>query len=172
MRRPGDADFEEFVHAAGPRLFRTALLLTGDRDRAEDLTQTAFTQAFARWRRVSAADHPVAYARTILLRAFLSDRRRPRVGEVAMAAVPDRASPGNPTADDAVALRRVLLDALGDLSPQDRAVLVLRFWEDQSVADTAAALGITEVACRTRTSRALQRMRTRIPDLEDTDEAL
>ncbi|MFC6345151.1 sigma factor, partial [Nocardioides hankookensis] len=76
------ASFEEFVVATGDRMLRTAVLLTGDRHAAEDLVQSAYAQAFARWRLVSRADNPTAYTRAILTRLFLSDRRRKRVAEL------------------------------------------------------------------------------------------
>lgn len=154
--------FEEFVHATGRRMLRTALLLCGDHQMAEDLTQTTYAKVFARWRLVRRADNPVAYTRTILTRTYISERRRRQSSEIPVASVADRAS----DAPD-VALRMALFQALGELSASDRVVLVLRYWEDQSVAHTAAELGISESACRTRTSRALARLRIHFPDLED-----
>ncbi|MEZ5194523.1 MAG: sigma-70 family RNA polymerase sigma factor [Nocardioides sp.] len=174
--RRGPDDFEEFVVCAGPRLFSTALLLTGDRPRAEDLTQTAFARVFSRWRLAASADEPLAYARTILLRCFLSERRRRRVAEVSGSTLPEPSQHRQVTraaplpVDEVVALRRTLLDALAALSTDDRAVLVLRFWEDLGVGETASLLNITEGACRTRTRRALRRLRTQFPTLEDFDE--
>jgi len=155
-------DFEEFVNATGHRMLRTALLLCGDHQVAEDLTQTTYAKVFARWRLVCRAKNPVAYTRTILARTYLSERRLKRSGEIPVESVVETAS----DADD-VPLRMALLAALSELSAKDRAVLVLRYWEDQSVADTAAELGISASACRTRTSRALAKLRTHFPDLED-----
>ncbi len=153
--------FDEFVHATGHRMMRTAVLLCGDHQLAEDLTQTTYAKVFARWRLVSRAENPVAYTRTILTRTYLSERRLRRSGEIPVESVVETAS----DATD-VPLRLSLLAALGELSASDRAVLVLRYWEDQSVAATAAELGISQSACRTRASRALAKLRTHFPDLE------
>lgn len=154
--------FDDFVRNNATRLFRTALLLCGDHQEAEDLVQATYAKVFSNWRRVSQADNPVAYARTILTRTFLSARRRKRVTER-----PVDDPPEIPSDDRDVPLRLALLGAVARLSVSDRTVLVLRYWEDLSVAETAASLRITEVACRTRTTRALARLRTRFPDLED-----
>lgn len=154
--RTDDAEeFAELVRATGTQMHRAALLLTGDHHLAEDLTQAAYAKVFASWKRVSRADNPVAYARTTLLNTFLSHRRLRRSGELPS----DPAVDDRPTADDDPTTRMDLLAALATLSPQDRAVLVLRYWEDRSVADTARDLGLTETAVRTRARRALERLR-------------
>ena len=159
---PRPATFEELVHATGDRMLRTAMLLTGERQAAEDLVQSAYTQAFARWRLVSRADNPAAYTRMILTRLFLSDRRRKRVAELPLLDGADAFAPhGNPT------LRVSLLEVLGTLPPLDRAVLVLRYFHDLPVAEVAAQTGLSESACRTRASRALARLRVQFPDLAD-----
>src|SRR3954468_3888880 len=116
------ASFEEFVLATGDRMLRTAVLLTGDRHAAEDLVQSAYAQAFARWRLVTRAENPTAYTRAILTRVFLSDRRRKRVRELPLL---DGADAPAPSTDPA--LRLSLVEALGTLPPVDRAVLVLRY---------------------------------------------
>jgi RNA polymerase sigma-70 factor (sigma-E family) len=160
VRRPGT--FEELVHATGDRMLRTAVLLTGDRQAAEDLVQSAYAQAFARWRLVIRADNPAAYTRAILTRLFLADRRRKRVPELPLLDGADAAAPqANPT------LRVSLLEALGTLPPLDRAVLVLRYFHDLPGAEIAAQTGLSESACRTRASRALARLRAQFPDLAD-----
>lgn len=155
-------DFTDLVHHTGRRMHRTAYLLTGDPHAAEDLVQAAYATAFRKWRLVSRADDPAAYTLRILTRQFLSERRLRRSTEVVTDRVADVGSPAGEPTD-----RLVLLDGLARLSPRDRAVLVLRHWEDRSVAETAALLGISEVACRTRTARALARLRAVLPDLED-----
>ncbi|WP_243059947.1 SigE family RNA polymerase sigma factor [Nocardioides sp. SR21] len=151
-----DAQFAEFVRATGTQLYRAALLLTADHHLAEDLTQTAYARMFASWRRVSRTENPVAYARTTLLNAFLSHRRLRRSSEVPADAVlaGEHAAP-----EDDPTTRLDLLAALAALPPHDRAVLVLRYWEDRSVAETARDLGMTETTVRTRSRRALQRLR-------------
>jgi RNA polymerase sigma-70 factor (sigma-E family) len=160
VRRP--ETFEDLVAATGDRMLRTAVLLTGDRHAAEDLVQSAYAQAFARWRLVSRADSPAAYTRAILTRLFLSDRRRKRVPELPLLdGVDAPAAPADP------ALRLSLLEALATLPPLDRAVLVLRYFHDLPVAEVATQTRLSESACRTRASRALARLRTHFPDLED-----
>lgn len=157
MRETQAADFSEFVHATGVDLYRTALLLTGDHHLAEDLTQAAYTKVFASWRRVSRAENPVAYTRTTLVNTFLSHRRLRRSAELPTELADlhaDRPADGSdPEA------RLDVLAALQQLTPTDRAVLVARYWEDRSVAQTAADLDLTETAVRTRAKRALARLK-------------
>ncbi|KQW46101.1 hypothetical protein ASC77_19100 [Nocardioides sp. Root1257] len=143
-------------------MLRTAVLLTGDRHAAEDLVQSAYAQAFARWRLVARADNPTAYTRAILTRLFLSDRRRKRVRELPLLAGADA-----PATTTDPALRLSLVEALATLPPTDRAVLVLRYFHDLPVAEVADQVGLSESACRTRASRALARLRTHFPDLAD-----
>jgi RNA polymerase sigma-70 factor (sigma-E family) len=156
------ASFESFVHATAATMHRTAVLLCGDHHLAEDLTQTTYAKVFASWKRVAGADDPVAYTRKVLVRTFLSHRRLRRSSEHPTEVLPDTAEHGQDPS-----LRLDLLAALQALAPDDRAVLVLRFWEDLSVADTARLLGTAEPACRQRTARALARIRVLMPDLEE-----
>ncbi|WP_327352688.1 SigE family RNA polymerase sigma factor [Streptomyces sp. NBC_01304] len=148
-------EFQDFATTHGPRLFRTGLLLTGgDWHRAEDLVQTAFSKAFVAWGRVRRTDSPDAYVRTVLVRAHLSERRLRRSGERPVAEVPEGAyGEGDPT------LRVALLGALAQLPRKDRAVLVLRYWEDRSVEQTAAELGLRTGTVRNRSSSALAKLR-------------
>ena len=151
-------DFTEFVHANGARLHRSAVLLTGgDAHLAEDLLQTTYARLFASWRRVSTAGNPVGYARTTLTNVFLSHRRVRRNAELPTDRLPEETSYDVPPDG-----RLDLEAALGLLPPTDRAVLVLRYWEDRSVAETATELGLTELAVRSRASRALARLRPHI----------
>ena len=156
------ASFEAFVHTTAGSMHRTAVLLCGDHHLAEDLTQASYAKVFASWRRVAGADDPVAYTRRILVRTFLSHRRLRRTSERPVDVMPDAAGVGEDPS-----LRLDLLAALHSLSADDRAVLVLRFWEDLSVADAARLLGTSEAACRQRTARALTRIRALMPDLEE-----
>jgi RNA polymerase sigma-70 factor (sigma-E family) len=148
-------DFTRFVHATGPRLHRSALLLSGDAHLAEDLVQTTYAKLFASWRRVQAAGNPVGYAHTTLTNVFLSHKRLRRSGERPTDEVgadthaPESSSDG----------RLDLLAALRTLPPTDRAVVVLRYWEDRTVSETAHALGLTDDAVRSRASRSLARLR-------------
>jgi RNA polymerase sigma-70 factor (sigma-E family) len=158
-------DFAAFVHATGTQLYRTALLLTADHHLAEDLTQTTYAKVFVSWRRVRKADNPVGYARTILLNSFLSHRRLRRSSEQpGRAAEITETLALQPASDADPTTRLDLLTALARLSPTDRAVLVARYWEDRSISETAADLGISEAAVRTRSKRALDRLRPHVAD--------
>lgn len=157
--------FEEFVEATGTQLFRTALLLSGEHHAAEDLVQATYAKVFASWRRVRRSDNPVAYCRTILAHTYVSERRLRRSSERPGGVLdPDATRPG-PETD--LAERVDLLGALARLDPDDRAVLVLRFYEDLSVSQTADLLRLREAAVRKRSQRALARLRLLLPDLTD-----
>ena len=157
-----DEEFTSFVASASPQLHRKAWLLTTSSAAAEDLLQSALAKAYVHWRRVSAADDPTAYVSGIVLKTFLSERRRRSSTEVAVAEVTDAAA----TSDDP-ALRVTLLAALRTLAPLDRAVVVLRYWEDRSVEETAAALQLSSAAVKNRSLRALASLRTQLADARE-----
>jgi RNA polymerase sigma-70 factor (sigma-E family) len=159
VREPDRRDFEQFATARTPELMRAAWLLTGDRYAAEDLVQDTLARLFSRWSRVRRADNPVAYARTVLTRLFIDGRRRKRSGEHPVEHVPDVGR-----SDPDTALRRTLVDALATLNATDRAVLVLRFLLDLDVATVADHLDLTGQAVRSRTTRALARIRDELPE--------
>ncbi|MEU0937850.1 MULTISPECIES: SigE family RNA polymerase sigma factor [unclassified Embleya] len=149
------ADFLEFANACSGRLFRTAWLLCGDWHLAEDLVQTTLGKLYRAWKRVSRADSPEAYARTVLTRTYLSHRRRLSSTEQPYADLPEGSGP-----EEDQALRLTLLKSLSELPPKDRAVLVLRYWEDLSVEQTARQMGVSEGAVRSRSMRALEKLRS------------
>ncbi|MEZ0114485.1 RNA polymerase sigma-70 factor (sigma-E family) [Catenulispora sp. EB89] len=147
--------FQEFTAAHGARLFRTAYFLAGgDWHLAEDLTQDTLVKVYLAWRRVSRVENPAAYAQTVLTRTFISQRRRKRSTEQPIADPPERI-----IEDVDSAVRLTLLAELANLSAKDRAVVVLRYWEDLSVEDVATVLGISSASVRTQSSRALGRLR-------------
>ncbi|GAA2828807.1 SigE family RNA polymerase sigma factor [Kitasatospora paracochleata] len=153
-------DFLEFAAARCGPLYRTAYLLTGgDRHLAEDLVQEALSRVFVRWRRVSRLENPAGYAQKVLFNTFVSHRRRRSSRESAAHELPEPA-----VLDADPALRVTLLQALQTLSARDRAVVVLRYWEDRSVEETAAILQLSSTAVRSRTHRALHRMRALLGD--------
>ena len=154
-----DEEFTAFVASASPQLHRKAWLLTTSSSAAEDLLQSALAKAYVHWRRVSAADDPTAYVSGIVLKTFLSERRRRSSTEVAVAELDDTT-----TDSDDPALRLTLLAALRTLAPLDRAVVVLRYWEDRSVEETASALHLTGAAVKNRSLRALASLRTQLDD--------
>jgi RNA polymerase sigma-70 factor (sigma-E family) len=153
--------FVEFAAARSGALFRTAWLLTGDWHLAEDLVQETFGRLFPRWAKVARAEQPAAYAHTVLVRLFLSQRRRRSSHERPTEHL-DQAAGSVEDAD--VGLRVLLLDALNRLDRIDRAVLVLRYWEDLDAPTTASLVGMTPAAVRSRSSRALVRLRDVLGD--------
>ena len=151
--------FREYAVAAQPHLRRSAYLLCGDWHTAEDLVQTTLGRLFRSWPRVQRADSVDAYARTVLFRAFLDLRKKdPRVLSL------DQAPEPVARVDDA-ALRLAVRSALDTLPPKARAVVVLRFWEDMSVEQTADALGVSTGTVKSQTSRAVALLRVRLGDL-------
>ncbi|MFB7612690.1 MULTISPECIES: SigE family RNA polymerase sigma factor [unclassified Kitasatospora] len=154
------AGYLEFAHAAGGRLFRTACLLTGDWHQAEDLVQETLAKMYRSWRKINHDRPPVAYAHTVLVRTYLAQRRRLSFWE----RVSDRLDDTAEARADQADLRLTLLDGLARLSAADRAVLVLRYWEDRSVEETAQILKIPPTTVRTRSLRALRRLRGLLGD--------
>ncbi|MFD7910653.1 MULTISPECIES: SigE family RNA polymerase sigma factor [unclassified Streptomyces] len=149
-------DFEAFARAGQRRLYRTAYLLCGNADGARDLTQTTLAKLFQHWRRVSTADHPDAYARTVLTRTFLAERRRRLRDLLAHRRVDP---PPRPEHAD---LRVTLLAALAELPPRARAMVVLRYWEDLSVETVAELLRCSEGTVKSQCSRALTKLRAQL----------
>lgn len=145
--------FEEFVLAHTQTLHRTAVLLTRDAHAAHDLLQEALLKAWRSWGRV--VDNHEGYVRTILVRTYLSDRRRRWHGEMPTAELPERPAARGPDVED----RLTLVDAIGALPPQQRAVVVLRYFHDLTEADTAAALGLAVGTVKSHHSRALAALR-------------
>ncbi|MFI6850523.1 SigE family RNA polymerase sigma factor [Kitasatospora sp. NBC_00085] len=165
-RESKDAEFLELVSSRTGHLYRSACLLTsGDTHHAEDLVQEALSRMYVLWRRSAwtggrhRIDNPGAYAHTVMVRTFLAQQRRRSSGERPTGELPE---PEGREADST--LRLTLLDALGRLPAKDRAVLVLRYWEDRSVEETAEVMRASSGAVRTRTNRALGRLRTLLGD--------
>lgn len=155
------ASFEEFVRLRSGGLARAAYLLTGDRHHAEDLLQTALARAATRWERL---EEPEAYVRRVLYTQAVSWwrqlRRRP-----AEALVEGPAQAARPAAE--VETRLVLERALRRLTPKQRAVLVLRFYEDRTEAQTAQLLGCAVGTVKSQTRHALARLRVLSPELAE-----
>lgn len=146
--------FVEYARVAAPRLRRTAFLLCRDWDLAQDFTQTALARMYVHWGRINRREDPQAYGRKVLTRVVLDHQRRRWSTEQAVPEVPATAAPA---AD--VDLRLTLLDALGRIPGRDRAIVVLRYWEDLSVADVADLLHVSEATVRTQSARTLARLR-------------
>ncbi|PUA83110.1 SigE family RNA polymerase sigma factor [Nocardioides currus] len=148
------AAFEAFVVRSSDRLLRTAFLLSGDHGHAEDMVQTALMRTARRWS--TARREPDAYARRVVVN-LAKDRwrlRGRRLGEA-----PLEIDVAIPVDDDGVADREQLLAAARQLPAGQRAVLVLRYFDDLSVAETAAALGCSTGTVKSQTSRALDKLR-------------
>lgn len=154
--------FQEFVVARGGALSRTAFLLTGEHHAAEDLVQSALAKAATRWRQIRDGGQPEAYVRRIMINEQISWWRRRPARPVAD--VPDRPGPDGGQR----VLDRIVLDrALDQLSPRQRATVVLRFYEDLSEADTAAAMDCSVGAVKRYTHDALARLRESLPLLAE-----
>ncbi len=151
-------DFAEFVAARSGALLRTAYLLTGNRQDAEDLVQTALVKVVPRWGRLR--DHE-PYVRRVMVNESISRWRRGRWRETPTAEVRDVAS-----ADPDLAGKLALRDALAQLAPRQRAVIVLRYFDDLTEAQTADALGIAVGTVKSQARDALVRLRTLVPDLD------
>jgi RNA polymerase sigma-70 factor (sigma-E family) len=147
-------EFAEFVAARSPALLRTAYLLTGDWASAEDLLQTALATCWRRWNRLS--DHPEPYVRKAMLTTFLSWRRRRWTGEVPTGELPERGYADGTTEVDE---RDAVWSALRRLPKRQRAVVVLRYFDDLSEQETAALLGISVGTVKSQTSKALSALR-------------
>lgn len=157
MRHQDEADFKQYVTDRSHALRRTAYLMCGDWHEAEDLVQTAFLKLYKYWRKVERAQNRDAYVRQVIVRALIDERRRGWRRERPFAVLPDdiaavEAGPG-PEERDA------LLGAMALIPQRQRATLVLRFWEDQSVEQTAHALGCSEGTVKSQTARGLAALR-------------
>jgi RNA polymerase sigma-70 factor (sigma-E family) len=143
--------FEEYVATRGAGLWRSAWLLTGDAQRAEDLVQTSLAKCWRRWDRIAADGSVDGYVRRTLLTTYTDWRRRKWSGEVPTAVLPD-----GWVADPDLAVRRDVLAALALLPRGQRAVIVLRFYDDLTEAQTAATLGVSVGTVKSQTARALK----------------
>lgn len=154
--------FEEFVQGSSPRLFRTALLLTGhDRAAAEDLLQVALERAYRHWTRICRSDEPERYVRRILANASHDRwRRAARRRERSMHAGDAAAVTDDHAA--AVADRDLLMRALAGLPKRQRTVLVLRYYGDLSEVEIADILGCSVGTVKSQASRGLARLRAMV----------
>lgn len=146
------ADFDDFVAARSQALLRTAYLLTRDHGLAEDLLQTSLSKAWFSWDRVDTS--PEAYVRKILVNTYASWWRRKWNGER-----PTDELPEHSTADSSAEVRHDLSAAVARLPKRQRAVVVLRFFEDLSEAETADLLGCSRGTVKSQLSKALAKLR-------------
>lgn len=169
-----DEQFEEWVLARQAALSRSATLLTGDVHLAEDLVQETLARVAQRWSRLVRRGDPDAYARRVMHNLAIDTWRRRRARPQEVAEVPGAHQRGGGQVDDGdvVAVRRLVLQqALERLTPKQRAVLVLRYYEDLTEVQTAAVLGCSPNTVKSQTRQALTRLRQLAPDLlPDPDE--
>jgi RNA polymerase sigma-70 factor (sigma-E family) len=157
-----EAAFVEFAQAVRGRLRRTAYLMCGDWDQASDHVQEGLIRVYVAWPRLTRHGREHAYARKAVVSAVIDHSRRRSSSEVP--AEPDPNLPSGHDLAETVALRGALMSALAGLPARQRACVVLRYFEDLSVADTAAALGCSEGTVKSQTSRALDSLRVTFED--------
>ena len=148
-----DNDYTAYAQARVVRLRQRAYLLCRDWHLAQDLTQTALTRLYLGWRQARQADNLLAYAQKILLRAYLDHRRRRSTSEAVTGVIHDAGYRHHPD------LRLTMLDALAGLSPRDRAIVILRYFEDYSVEQVAEVLDVPVSVVKTQTRRSLAKLR-------------
>ncbi|MBE1582157.1 SigE family RNA polymerase sigma factor [Nonomuraea angiospora] len=161
---PGfEADFRKFVIDRSGALFRTAYLLTGDRHTAEDLVQSALVKTAAKWRSLRDPAAIEGYVRRVMYHEQVSWwRRRSRVAEVSTGQPPERIDAGHADVAD---LRLVMRAALARLTPRQRTMLVLRYFEDLSETEIARLLGVRVGSVRSQIYRSLERLKKAAPEL-------
>lgn len=154
-----DAEFTAFVQSNGASLSRAAYYLCGDEHRAQDLVQVALTKTYVAWSTARRSD-PYAYARRVLVNSNIDSWRRRRWREASADDAGSQAVQEAPDLTVQVGDRQILVAALRTLTPRERAVLVLRFFEDVSERDTAQALGVSVGTVKSTSSRALAKLRS------------
>ncbi len=163
-RSPTDAEFTELVHGCWRSLYRTAYLLVGDHGLAEDLVQTALARTYAAWPRVRSVEAAPSYARTTLVNTASEwFRKRSWRRELPSDVHSDQLGEPDAVQHDP-SLRPTVIAALGLLAPRQRAVIVLRYFEDLSVAETARTLGCSDGTVKSQTFDALAILRTQLGD--------
>ncbi|AVT36532.1 SigE family RNA polymerase sigma factor [Plantactinospora sp. BB1] len=160
MTAEEDQDYVEYVSASLGRLRRTAYLLCGDANRADDIVQSTLVSVYLRWSRIRTVDNLDGYVHRILVRRYVDESRRSWARVLLAWRVPELAAEPAGSSEDADAVRA----ALGTLSRSQRSVLVLRFFCDMSVAETAAVLNCSAGTVKSQTSRGLTAMRDLLRD--------
>lgn len=166
MKANGE-DFAKFVDQRQRALLRSAWLLTGDWALAEDLVQAALARTWLRWERIRRRDDPEIYVRRVIVSTWVNWSRRKWRGERPAYDIPDGPAPGD-LASEAVA-RIAVQSALGSLTRRQRAVLVLRVFDDLTEAQTAEVLGCAVGTVKSTASQALAKLRAdrRLADLPE-----
>jgi RNA polymerase sigma-70 factor (sigma-E family) len=168
MRKSDEESFRRFAVEHAPRLRRTAYLYCGDWHLAEDLMQSALTKIYRSWSRVQKDESLANYSRTVLLRTWLDEKRRPwRRSEQSEADVPERRDEARGPADSPERLwaRDLVHQGLLRLPPRQRAVVVLRYFDELSVAEAAEVMGCSEGTVKSQTARGLETLRASVAHL-------
>ena len=155
MTMPHDTEFADYVSASIPSLRRLALLMCRDWHRADDLVQATLTRLCLHWGKAAAADSTDAYVRAILVREFMRERRSGWARRVSVSDSPPELPPATADVDGLLDLQA----AVSALPPGQRAVLVLRFYCDLSVSQSAEALGCTAGTIKSQTAKAIATLR-------------
>lgn len=151
-----DSEFHAYFEARVAVIRRTAYLLCGDWHRAEDIAQTALAKLYVAWPRLNRGGQVDAYTRKIVVRAAIDDSRRWfRRKETAMGALPDIETAAVPGVDDVIDVRR----ALAALPPGQRVTVILRYWEDLPITETAELLGCSEGTVKSQAAKGLAALR-------------
>ena len=161
MRQEARASFDDYVRARSAALGRIAYLLTGDAHLAEDLVQQTLINVASRWERLRSGADPDPYVRRALYNQHVSWWRQGRRDAIPVAQLPERAAPP----ENDVALTLVVARALDRLAPRQRAVIVLRYFEDLTEAQAADVLGIGLGTVKSTTRDALDKLRRHAPEL-------
>ncbi|WP_232323603.1 sigma-70 family RNA polymerase sigma factor [Catenuloplanes japonicus] len=167
-RQEQEDEYVEFAQAMAERLRRTAFLMCRDWHLAQDLTQITLTKMYVSWKRLHGTVNVEAYSHKVLMNA-LFDHRRKGNREFVGISVAD-----GPATEPGPELRMTLLEALGTLPERDRAIVVLRYWEDHSVETVAEVMGVTTTVVKSQSKRCLERLRRLLGDhrallLEEND---
>jgi RNA polymerase sigma-70 factor (sigma-E family) len=168
MRQSDEESFRRFAVEHAARLRRSAYLYCGDWHLAEDLMQSTLIKIYRSWTRVEKDESLSNYSRTVLLRTWLDEKRRPwRRSEQSAAEVPERHDEARGPADSPERLwaSDLVHQGLLRLPPRQRAVLVLRYFDDLSVAETAMVMACSEGTVKSQTARGLESLRTSVSDL-------
>ena len=152
-------EFTRYATRARPVLHRTALGFTADWHEAEDLVQRTLMALYMRWDGLERRDKIASYAYTVMVRLFISDRRSPRWSNEILSDRPPDAEPA-PDVFARLGDRLLLADALDGLPPKQRAAMMLRYWKDYSVEETAEVLDCGSSTVRSQTARALATLRS------------
>ena len=157
--RPEARAFHEFVEARSASLLRTAYLMVGDYQLAQDLVQESLVKTYMAWRRLRDVGNAEAYARRVMVTTSISWRRRRSFGELSVEVLPEVVAAD---AADVVAAEADLWTQLQALPPRQRVAVVLRHWEDLSEAQTADLMGCSVGSVKRHVSHGLAKLRNRM----------